>query len=72
MKLVGHIALPWFDRSSICPSIQPAHFFCACHVLRNLHARVSKFYIWFPHEKLGDPCFFFLVRPVCTFRVMPL
>ena len=42
-------------RSSVCPFIT---LFCACHILRTLHARVLEFYIWVPHEKAADPYFF--------------
>ena len=46
----------------ICPSAvcQFIKLFCACHILRTLHARVLKFYIWVPNEKIADPYFFFL------------
>ena len=50
MKLVGHIALPSF----VCPFIRSSNLIGACHILRTLYARVSKFYIWVPHEKLAD------------------
>ena len=33
---------------------------CACHILRTLHARVLKFYIWVPNEKIAALYFFFL------------
>ena len=46
---------------SICPFVK---LFCACRILRTLHARVLKFYIWVHNEKIADP-YFFLVRHVC-------
>ena len=39
--------------------------FCAIHILRTLHARVLKFYIWVHNEKIADQYFFFLVQHVC-------
>ena len=44
-----HLSIRLFVRSS--------SFFCACHILRTLHARVLKFYIWVPNEKIADPYF---------------
>ena len=32
----------------------------ACHISWTVHARVLKFHIWIPHEKIADPYFFFL------------
>ena len=55
MKLMEHIILLLFVRPSVCPFVM---LFCACHVLRTLHARVLKFYLWVPHEKIADPYFF--------------
>ena len=49
-------------RPSICPFVK---LFSACHILRTLHARVLKFYIWVPNEKIADPYVFFLVLHVC-------
>ena len=57
MKLMGHSILPSIVRPSVCPFVT---LFCACHILRTLHARVLKFYIWVPNEKIADPYFFFL------------
>ena len=52
-----------FVCSSVCPFIK---LFCACHILRTLHARVLKFYIWVPSENIADPYFcFFFVGHVC-------
>ena len=50
----------------VCPSVRLSvrQAFCACHILRTLHARVLKFCIWVPNEKISDP-YFFLVRHVC-------
>ena len=62
MKLMRHIILPLFVHPSVCLFVK---LFCACHMLRTLHARVLKFYIWVPNEKIDDPYFFFLVRHVC-------
>ena len=45
-----HLSIRLFVRSS--------SFFCACHILRTLHARVLKFYIWVPNEKIADPYFY--------------
>ena len=45
-----------FSCPSVCLSIK---LFCACHILRTLHARVFIFYIWVPNEKIADPYFFF-------------
>ena len=67
MKLMRHIILPSFVRLSVCRFIK---LFCACHILRTLHARVLKFYIWFSNEKIADPYFF--PCPACLFRVMLL
>ena len=74
MKLMGHIILPSFVDPSVCPLVK---LFCACHILRILHARVLKFYIWVPNEKIADPYFFFFFFfffscLACLFRVMPL
>ena len=61
---MGHIVLPSFIRQSVRERPFVTHF-CACHIFRTLHARVSKFYIWVFNEKLADPfvfcffCFFF-------------
>ena len=57
MKLMGRIILPSF----VHPFVK---LFCACHILRTLQARVLKFYIWVPNEKIADPCFF-LAQQVC-------
>ena len=62
MKLMGHIILPSFVHPSVCEFVK---LFCACHILRTLHARVLKFYIWVPNEKIADSYFFFLVLLVC-------
>ena len=67
MKLMLHIILPSFVRLSACPFVK---LFCVCHILRTLHARVLKFYIWFPNEKIADPYFF--PCPACLLRVMLL
>ena len=48
---------------SFCPFVKL--FFCACHILRTLQARVLKFYIWVPNEKIADLYFLFLVQHVC-------
>ena len=32
--------------------------FDACHILRTVHARVLKFHIWIPHEKVDGQYFF--------------
>ena len=48
MELMGHIILPSFVHASVCPYVK---LFSACHILRTLHARVLKFYIWVPNEK---------------------
>ena len=61
MKLMGHIILPSFVTLSVGLFVK---LFCACHILRTLHARVLKFYIWFPNEKIADQ-YFFLVQHVC-------
>ena len=55
-----------FVRPSVCPFVK---LFCACHIL-TLHARVLKFYIWVPNEKIADPYFFSCLA--CLFRVMSL
>ena len=56
MKLMGHIILPF-----VCPSVCLfVKLFCACHILRTLQARVLKFYIGVPNEKITDLYFFFL------------
>ena len=60
--------LPSFVRLSVCPFVEA--FFCVCHILRTLHARVLKFYIWVPSEKVADLKFF--PCPACLFRDMPL
>ena len=52
---------------SVCLSVRQA-FLCMPY-LKN-HARVLKFYIWVPNEKIADP--YFLPCPACLFRVMPL
>ena len=60
MKLMGHIILSSFVHPYVCPFVK---LFCACHILRTLHARVFrvlKFYIWVPNEKIADSNFFFL------------
>ena len=57
-----HLSVRLFVRSS--------SFFCACHILRTLHARVLKFYIWVPNEKIADP--YFVSCLACLFKVMPL
>ena len=31
----------------------------ACHILRTVHARVSKFHVWIPHGIIADPQLFF-------------
>ena len=67
MKLMGHIILPSFVHPSVCPFVK---LFCACHILRTLHARVLKFYIWVPNEKIADSYFFSCLA--CLFRVMSL
>ena len=67
MKLMGHSILPSFVRLSVRPFVK---LFCACHILRAPHARVLKFYIWFPNEKIADPYFF--PCPACLFSVMLL
>ena len=54
---------------SDCLSVHQA-FFCARHILRTLHARVLKFYIWVPNEKIADP--YFVSCLACLFKVMPL
>ena len=41
----------------VCPFVK---LFCACHILKTLHARVLKFYIRVPNEKIADPYFFSL------------
>ena len=63
----GHIILPSFVHPTVCPFIK---LFCACHILRTLHARVLKFYIWVPNENIADP--YFVSCLACLFRVMPL
>ena len=67
-EMMGHIMLPSFVHPSVCPFVM---LFCACHILRTLHARVLKFYIWVPNEKIADPYFFFSCL-ACLFRGMPL
>ena len=57
-----HLSIRLFVRSS--------SFFCACHILRTLHARVLKFYIWVSNEKIADP--YFVSCLACLFKVMPL
>ena len=57
MKLIGHIIL----------LVHSSSFFV--HAI-SLHARVLKFYIWVPSEKIADPYFF--PCPARLFRVMPL
>ena len=52
---------------SVCLSVHQA--FCACHILRTLHARVLKFYIWIPNEKIANP--YFVSFLACLFKVMP-
>ena len=55
----------------VCPSICPfVKLFCACHILRPLQARVLKFYIWVPNEKITDPVFFFSC-PACLLELCP-
>ena len=56
----------------ICPSahLSIRQAFYACHILKTLHARVLKFYIWVPNEKVADLYFFSCLA--CLFRVMPL
>ena len=49
--LMGHIILPSFVHPSVCPLVT---LFGACHILRTLHARVLKFYIWVLNEKIAD------------------
>ena len=51
----------------VCPSVK---LFCACHILRTLQARVLKFYIWVPNEKIADPYFFSC--PACLLELVPL
>ena len=41
------------------------HFYIACFLMHSitferawLHARVFKFHVWIPHEKIADSCFF--------------
>ena len=34
------------------------HAFDACHILRTVHVRVLKFYVWISHGKIAHPCFF--------------
>ena len=63
MKLMEHIILPSFKRPSICPFVT---LFDACHVLRTQHAKVLKFYIWVPREKIAD-LYFFLVWQILFF-----
>ena len=57
-----HLSIRLFVRSS--------SFFCACHILRTLHGRVLKFYIWVPNEKIADQ--YFVSCLACLFKVMPL
>ena len=64
---MGHIILPSFVHPIVCPFIK---LFCACDILRTLHARVLKFYIWVPNEKIADA--YFVSCLACLFRVMPL
>ena len=70
MKLVGHIALPSFVRPFVCSSV--CHTFWCMLILRTLPARVSKFYVLVPHEKLADPYFFlsgnFVFLELCPFE----
>ena len=40
-----------------CPFIT---LFDACHILWTMHAKVLKFHIWNPDEKMSDPYFFLL------------
>ena len=50
-----------YDFAFVCPSVCPfVRLFCACHILRTLQARVLKFYIWVPNEKIADLYFVFL------------
>ena len=65
MKLMGHIILPSFVHPSVCPFVK---LFSACHILRTLHAKVLKFYIWVPSEKIADS--YFVSCLACLFRVM--
>ena len=57
-----HLSIRLFVRSS--------SVFCACHIIRTLHARVLKFYIWVPNEKIVDT--YFVSCLACLFKVMPL
>ena len=42
----------------VCPLVRLfIALFDACHILLTVLARVLKFYIWIPHEKIGDPYF---------------
>ena len=43
----------------------------ACHILRTVHARILKFHVWVPHEKIADP-YFFVVRVISLSGVTPL
>ena len=78
-RWVDHLILPPISNeingayyfAFVCPSVCPfVKLFCACHILRILPARVLKFYIWVPNEKIVDPYFFSC--PACLFRVMSL
>ena len=63
---MGHMILPSFVHSTVCPFIK---LFCACHILRNLHAKVLKFYIWVPNEKIADP--YFVSCLACLLELYP-
>ena len=43
----------------------------AKHNFRTKYANVSKFHVWIPHEKIGDP-YFFLIRITFHCRVIAL
>ena len=61
--------LQWLCHSGERP-VARGPLVCACHILRTLHARVLKFYIWVPNEKIADP--YFVSCLACLFKVMPL
>ena len=64
-EIKGHMIA--FVRPAVRLSVRPfVTLFCACHIIRTLHARVFKFYICVPHEKIAD-LYFFLVWYVFFF-----
>ena len=51
-KLMGHIAFG----ASVSGCV--GHTFCTYCNFLTVKARVLKFHMWIPHEKIANPCFF--------------